>query len=152
MDKLFIPYKALVLVLLSLLPVSAFSMMVKSQTECRATNEKFQYNCRVVFLQKQEPITGYSGLVGANMPSMAMAHSVKPVEFFEKEKMPGHYEYTIQLEMLGEWMLQYDISQPKRNRVMEKLTFDKTASKSTNKKHGHSDHKDSEHKHSVHDH
>ena len=151
MDKLFLPLIALVF-LLGLLPVSAFSMMVKSQTECRATNEKFQYNCKVVFLQNQGLVTGYSGLVGANMPSMAMAHSVKPVEFFEKEKTPGHYEYTIQLEMFGEWMLQYDISQPKRNRVMEKLIFDKTASKSTNKKHGHSGHKHSEHKHSGHDH
>ncbi len=151
MDKLFLPLIALVF-LLGLSPFSAFSMMVKSHTECRATNEKFQYNCRVVFLQKQEPITGYSGLVGANMPSMAMAHSVKPVEFIEKEKMPGHYEYTIQLEMLGEWMLQYDISRPKRNRVMEKLTFNKTASKPTNKTHDHSDHKHSEHKHSGHDH
>ena len=151
MDKLYLPLIALVFVF-GLLPFSAFSMMVKSQTECRATNEKFQYNCRVVFLQKQEPITGYSGLVGTNMPSMAMAHSVKPVEFIEKEKMPGHYEYTIQLEMLGEWMLQYDISRPKRNRVMEKLTFNKTASKPTNKTHDHSDHKHSEHKHSGHDH
>ena len=151
MDKLFHPLIALVF-LLGLSPFSAFSMMVKSHTECRATNEKFQYNCKVVFLQKEEPITGYSGLVGANMPSMAMAHSVKPVEFIEKEKMPGHYEYTIQLEMLGEWMLQYDISRPKRNRVMEKLTFNKTASKPTNKTHDHSDHKHSEHKHSGHDH
>ena len=151
MDKLYLPLIALVFVF-GLLPFSAFSMMVKSQTECRATNEKFQYNCKVIFLQKQEPITGYSGLVGASMPSMAMAHSVKPVEFFEKEKMPGHYEYTIQLEMLGEWMLQYDISQPKRNRVLEKLTFDKIASKAINKKHGHSDHKHSKHKHSGHDH
>ena len=30
------------------------------------------------------------------MPSMAMAHNVKPVKFSEKEDMTGHYEFTIQ--------------------------------------------------------
>ena len=89
----------------------------------------------------------YSGIVGATMPSMAMAPNVKPVKFTEKEGMAGHYEFIIQLEMLGEWMFQYDISQPKRDRVMEKLIFDKTKSIASNKKHNHSHHKHSEHDH-----
>ena len=57
-----------------------------------------------------------------------------------------------QLEMLGEWMFQYDISTPKRDRVMEKLIFDKTKSIASDKKHKHSHHKHSDHKHSGHDH
>ena len=97
-------------------------------------------------------MSGYSGIVGATMPSMAMAHNVKPVKFTEKEGMAGHYEFIIQLEMLGEWMFQYDISQPKRDRVMEKLIFDKTKSIASHKKHNHSHHKHSNHKHSEHDH
>ena len=97
-------------------------------------------------------MSGYSGFVGAKMPSMAMAHNVKPVRFSEKEDMAGHYEFTIQLEMLGEWMFQYDISTPTRGRVMEKLIFDKTKSTASDKKHNHSHHKNSDHKHSAHDH
>ena len=92
-------------------------------------------------------MSGYSGIVGAKMPSMAMAHNVKPVKFSEKERMVGHYEFTIQLEMHGEWILQYDIAIPKRDRVMEKLIFNKTKSTASDKKHKHSDHKHSGHDH-----
>ena len=141
-----------IVLLASITPTVLYPMMTKSQTECTATSKKFQYNCNVLFLHKKEPITGYSGIVGATMPSMAMAHNVKPVKFVEKDGMAGHYEFTIQLEMLGEWMFQYDISTPKRDRVMEKLIFDKTKSTASDKKHNHSHHKNSVHKHSGHDH
>ena len=133
--------------LVSIAPTVLFPMMIKSQTECTATPKKFQYNCNVLFFQKKEPMSGYSGIVGAKMPSMAMAHNVKPVKFSEKEGMAGHYEFTIQLEMLGEWMVQYDISIPKRDRVMEKLIFNETKSTASDKKHEHSDHKHSGHDH-----
>ena len=136
-----------IVILASITPTVLYPMMTKSQTECTATSKKFQYNCNVLFFHKKEPISGYSGIVGAKMPSMAMAHNVKPVKFSEKEGMAGHYEFTIQLEMLGEWMFQYDISIPKRDRVMEKLIFNKTKSTASDKKHKHSDHKHSGHDH-----
>ena len=137
----------LVIFLASIVPTALYPMMTKSQTECTATSKKFQYNCNVIFLHKKEPMSGYSGIVGATMPSMAMAHNVKPVKFTKKEGMAGHYKFTIQLEMLGEWMFQYDISIPKRDRVMEKLIFNKTKSTASDKKHKHSDHKHSGHDH-----
>ena len=146
MIKLFSPL-AFIVFLVSIAPTVLFPMMIKSQTDCTATSKKFQYNCNVLFFHKKEPMSGYSGIVGATMPSMAMAHNVKPVKFSEKEGMVGHYEFTIQLEMLGEWMFQYDISIPKRDRVMEKLIFNKTKSTASDKKHKHSDHKHSGHDH-----
>ena len=151
MEKLFLP-SIVVIFLVSIAPTVLFPMIIKSQTDCKATSKKFQYNCNVLFLQKKELMRGYSGFVGAKMPSMAMAHNVKPVKFSEKEDMTGHYEFTIQLEMLGEWMFQYDISIPTRDRVIEKLIFDKTKSTASDKKHNHSHHKHSDHKHSGHDH
>ena len=149
MKKVFFP--SLVLFLVSIAPSVLYPMTTKSQTDCKATSKKFQYNCNVSFLQKKELMSGYLGFVGAKMPSMAMAHNVKPVKFSEKEDMVGHYVFTIQLEMLGEWMLQYDISIPKRDRVMEKLIFDNAKSNPSDKKHNHSYHKHSDHKHSEHD-
>ena len=146
MMKLFSPLTFIVF-LVSIAPTVLFPMMIKSQTECTATTKKFQYNCNVLFFHKNEPVSGYSGIVGAKMPTMAMAHNVKPVKFSEKEGMVGHYEFTIQLEMLGEWMFQYDISIPKRDRVMEKLIFNKTKSTASDNKHKHSDHKHSGHDH-----
>ena len=151
MKKLVFPPTVFVLIA-SMIPTVLYPMMTKSQTECTATSKKFQYNCNVLFINKKEPMSGYSGIVGATMPSMAMAHNVRPVKFTEKEGMAGHYEFTIQLEMLGEWLFQYDITNPKRDRVLEKLVFDKTKSIAFDKKHNHSHHKNSEHKHSGHDH
>ena len=151
MKKLVFPPIVVVLIA-SMIPTVLYPMMTKSQTECIATLKKFQYNCNVLFINKKEPMSGYSGIVGATMPSMAMAHNVRPVKFTEKEGMAGHYEFTIQLEMLGEWMFQYDITNPKRDRVLEKLVFDKTKSIAFDKKHNHSHHKNSDHKHSGHDH
>ena len=151
MKKLVFPPTVFVLIA-SMIPTVLYPMTTKSQTECTATSKKFQYNCNVLFINKKEPMSGYSGIVGATMPSMAMAHNVRPVKFTEKEGMAGHYEFTIQLEMLGEWMFQYDITNPKRDRVLEKLVFDKTKSIAFDKKHNHSHHKNSDHKHSGHDH
>ena len=151
MKKLVFPPTVFVLIA-SMIPTVLYPMMTKSQTECTATSKKFQYNCNVLFINKKELMSGYSGIVGATMPSMAMAHNVRPVKFTEKEGMAGHYEFTIQLEMLGEWMFQYDITNPKRDRVLEKLVFDKTKSIAFDKKHNHSHHKNSDHKHSGHDH
>jgi len=151
MEKLFFP-SIFVVFLASITPTVLYPMMTKSQTECTATSKKFEYNCNVIFFHKKEPMSGYSGIVGATMPSMAMAHNIKPVKFSKKEGMAGHYKFTIQLEMLGEWMFQYDISEPKRDRVMEKLIFDKTKSITSDEKDNHSHHKHSEHKHSGHDH
>ena len=146
MEKLFFP-SIFVVFLASITPTVLYPMMTKSQTECTATSKKFEYNCNVIFFHKKEPMSGYSGIVGATMPSMAMAHNIKPVKFTKKEGMAGHYKFTIQLEMLGEWMFQYDISIPKRDRVMEKLIFNKTKSTASDKKHKHSDHKHSGHDH-----
>ena len=82
-----------------------------------------------------------------------------PAGAFELEIEESHWdkvyhaiEYIKRGEMLGEWMFQYDISTPKRDRVMEKLIFDKTKSIASDEKHDHSHHKHSEHKHSGHDH
>ena len=146
MVNLFTPLTFIVF-LVSIAPTVLLPMMIKSQTDCTATSKKFQYNCNVLFFHKKEPMSGYSGIVGAKMPSMAMAHNVKPVKFSEKEQMAGHYEFTIQLEMLGEWMIQFDIAIPKRDRVMEKLIFNNTKSTASDKKHKHSDHKHSGHDH-----
>ena len=146
MEKLFFP-SIVVLALMSTAPTLLYAVTTKSQTDCKATSKRFQYNCNVSFLQKTELMSGYSGFVGAKMPSMAMAHNIKPVKFLEKEDMAGHYEFTIQLEMLGEWMLQYDISIPKRDRVLEKLIFNKTKSTSSDEEYRHSDHKHSGHDH-----
>ena len=151
MKKLVFPPTVFVLIA-SMIPTVLYPMMTKSQTECTATSKKFQYKCNVLFINKKEPMSVYSGIVVATMPSMAMAHNVRPVKFTEKEGMAGHYEFTIQLEMLGEWMFQYDITNPKRDRVLEKLVFDKTNSIAFDKKHNHSHHKHFDHKRSGHDH
>ena len=105
---------------------------LNSKTECTALSKRFEYQCIAIIFEDGEYLIGQKGTVGATMPSMSMAHNVKPVIFKEIKNMSGHYSYTIQLEMHGVWMMAYDILEPIRGRAMEKLNFDYEGSQSTN--------------------
>ena len=79
-------------------------------------------------MQSDAPLKGAEVTVGATMPSMAMAHNVKPVSVAEHAVMPGSYSFQIQLEMYGEWRLLYDMVRPIRDRLHETLVFTKVGS------------------------
>jgi hypothetical protein len=125
-------------------PVNA--RMVSSQTECQATDKKFEYSCHMILIKDKSPLLDYKGLVIATMPSMAMAHNVPPVSWDQNHNMSGHYHYKIQLEMYGIWLLTYDTYEPVRDRIMEKLHFSKNGSHPVKKttKHSHGDHSNHE--------
>lgn len=66
------------------------------------------------------PLDGARVTLGANMPSMPMAHSVKPIPA-RPTGQPGEYRGTLALEMLGVWAVQVDIAGPARDRVVRPL-------------------------------
>ena len=57
------------------------------------------------------------------MPSMPMAHTVKPVKA-APGKNPGEYLARLDLDMRGEWTLKIRISGPVRDQVVKTLRFD----------------------------
>jgi len=97
---------------------------VAADVSCTATEEKLTYDCMIMLKGKKsgEPVAGAEVVVKADMPSMPLAHNVRPVRA-AAGSMPGHYTATLELEMLGEWALTLDVSGPTRDRVVKKLDF-----------------------------
>lgn len=66
------------------------------------------------------PLAGAQVTLGATMPSMPMAHRVKPTVASATGR-PGEYRGTLALEMSGVWALQVDIAGPLRDRAVVRL-------------------------------
>ena len=69
------------------------------------------------------PLTGAAVTLGATMPSMPMAHHVKPAAA-APTSTPGEYRGRLELEMSGAWAVQVDIAGPVRERVARTLQID----------------------------
>ena len=69
------------------------------------------------------PLTGAAVTLGATMPSMPMAHQVKPAAA-APTGTPGEYRGRLELEMSGAWAVQVDIAGPVRDRVARTLQID----------------------------
>ena len=97
---------------------------VAAEVSCAATAERLTYDCTIMLKGRKsgEPVDGAEVVVKAEMPSMPLAHNVRPVKA-AAGSMPGHYSATLELEMLGEWALTLDVSGPTRDRVVKKLDF-----------------------------
>ena len=108
--------------------MTSWAEQAKTKTECVAEGKSFRYICTFMLMQSDAPLKGAEVTVGATMPSMAMAHNVKPVSVAEHAVMPGRYSFQIQLEMYGEWRLLYDMVRPIRDRLHETLVFTKVGS------------------------
>ena len=102
----------------------SFSQGIKTLTECIPAKKSNQFSCRVMIADGTEPVVDQEIFVSAMMPSMPMAHNVKPAKLEMLHGMEGHYEFIIELEMLGEWMFSYDLQKPKKTRLIEKIIFD----------------------------
>ncbi len=97
---------------------------VAADVSCTATAERLTYDCMIMLKGKKsgDPVDGAEVVVKADMPSMPLAHNVRPVQAVPGS-MPGHYAATLELEMLGEWALTLDVSGPTRDRVVKKVDF-----------------------------
>ena len=91
--------------------------------QCKATGKDLIYDCVIRLARGGEPVNGAQLTVGADMPSMPMAHSVKPVKA-RPGKGPGEYLVRLDLEMQGEWAVKLRISGPVRDQVVKKVRFD----------------------------
>ena len=113
--------------LLALLPALATAGGERPMVsvECKATDEKLVFHCMFDVLAKKshQPIEGAAFKVNADMPTMPLAHNVRPIRPEPVDGKPGSYEGRIELEMLGEWAIKMTFDKPVRDIVIEKLTF-----------------------------
>ncbi len=97
----------------------------RAEVRCTPAGVALTYDCliRLTHAGTGAPLTGAQLTVAADMPSMPMAHAVKPVGATGAGE-PGLYRARIELEMGGEWALQLTLSAPFRDRIVSRQRFD----------------------------
>jgi hypothetical protein len=102
----------------------AWAQRLAADVDCRPTPRDLVYDCRIALKDAKtgEPVSGAEIAVGADMPSMPMAHNVRPVKA-KAGSVPGAYEVRIELEMFGEWALRLNVRGPARDVIVKKLDF-----------------------------
>jgi hypothetical protein len=115
--------KAALLLILGLAPAFAFAQSPKADLACKATGKDFVYDCTIRLSRDGRPLEGVQVSVGADMPSMPMAHNVKPVKA-APAKAPGEYRAQLDLEMLGVWAVKLRLSGPVRDQLVLHYEFD----------------------------
>lgn len=109
------------LALVATLPVAAQSRRPQVELACEAHGMGPLLDCTVrVRGADGKPLSGAVVTLGATMPSMPMAHSVKPVKALPTAA-PGEYRGQLTLEMSGAWAIEIDLSGPVRDRVVRVL-------------------------------
>jgi hypothetical protein len=115
--------RAIFLALASLAAAPALAQRPQAELECRFTGTDFVYDCVIRLKQGQAPLPGARVTVGADMPSMPMAHNVRPVQA-SPGKAPGEYRARLDLEMQGEWAVKLRLSGPVRDLLVLHYEFD----------------------------
>ncbi|MSQ63365.1 MAG: hypothetical protein EXR33_05955 [Betaproteobacteria bacterium] len=96
---------------------------VEGELACRLTKTDFIYDCMIRISRGGLPLPGAAVTVGADMPSMPMAHNVKPVKA-TPGKTPGEYAAKLDLEMLGEWAVKLRLRGPVNDQLILLYEFD----------------------------
>jgi hypothetical protein len=107
----------------SLVSLPAFPQRMEAALRCKLTRTDFIYDCVIRLSKAGQPLSGARITVGADMPSMPMAHNIKPVEA-KPGKKAGEYEAKLDLEMLGEWAVTLRVAGPARDRLVLLYEFD----------------------------
>lgn len=115
--------KAALLLILACAPAVAAAQAPKADLACKATGADFVYDCTIRLSRGGKPLEGVQLTVGADMPSMPMAHNVKPVKATAAQA-PGEYRAKLDLEMLGVWAVKLRLSGPVRDQLVLHYEFD----------------------------
>ncbi|NRR30648.1 FixH family protein [Oxalobacteraceae bacterium] len=86
---------------------------LQASLECRPAGAALVYDCliRLADAGGRTPLAGAVFTVGADMPSMPMAHNVRPVQA-QAQRTPGLYRARLALEMAGRWNVKLRIASP----------------------------------------
>jgi hypothetical protein len=96
----------------------------KADVTCAPTAKPLVYDCAITLVDAGgAPLAGVEVTLGADMPSMPMAHNVRPVKG-EPGSEPGVYRARLELEMHGDWALKVDVAGRVRDRVVKPMRFE----------------------------
>ena len=114
-------YALFLILCLCALPVQA--QKARAALACAFTGTDFVYDCVITLRQDDKPLAGAQVTVGADMPSMPMAHNIAPVKAKPGAK-PGEYTARLDLEMTGEWAVKLRLAGPVRDQLVLNYEFD----------------------------
>ena len=114
------------LLLLAALPVHA--QRAQADLECKATGTDFVYDCTLRLSRAGQPLPGAQVTLGADMPSMPMAHNVRPSKAVPTGT-PGEYRAKLDLEMLGEWAVKIRLDGPVKDQLILHYVFSEKGAK-----------------------
>ena len=97
----------------------------QADLRCTPTGEDFVYDCSITLTRGGRPVEGARITVGADMPSMPMAHNVRPVTAVAADT-PGTYRARVALEMYGVWTVRLRIASPVRDQITKTIEFQKS--------------------------
>ncbi len=106
-----------------LAPAPALAQRAQAELACAPTRTDFIYDCTIRLARGGQPLAGAQITVGADMPSMPMAHNVKPVKA-TPGGIPGEYRAMLDLEMLGEWAVKLRLAGPVKDQLVLLYEFD----------------------------
>lgn len=109
--------------LLSAAACPAFAQRAQAELGCKPAKARLTYDCTIRLSHGGKPLEGAELSVGADMPSMPMAHNVKPVKAVPGDR-PGEYRARLELEMTGEWAVKLRLSAPLRDQIIVKKKFE----------------------------
>jgi YtkA-like protein len=115
--------KSALLLILGLASFPLHAQRIDAALDCRFTGSDFVYDCAVRLARGGAPLAGVQLTIGADMPSMPMAHNIKPVKAKPGRK-PGEYVARLDLEMTGEWALKLRLAGPVRDQIVLHYEFD----------------------------
>ena len=106
-------------------PSSLAQQRAAADVACKPAGKALTYDCSIKLseMASGKPIEGAKLTVGADMPSMPMAHNVRPVAA-KPGSEAGMYTARIELEMQGEWALKLRVSAPVKDQIIKKLRFE----------------------------
>jgi hypothetical protein len=107
------------LILAFFLSAPAFAAKTDAKLDCIYAGRDFTYDC---IIRLDPPTEGVHVTVSADMPSMPMAHTVKPTK--AKPAGRGEYRARLELEMTGEWAVKLRLAGAARDLLVLHYEFD----------------------------
>jgi YtkA-like len=125
MRSLSLPWVLAVAATAALLSGAEAAERARADISCQPGAKMLQYDCAIKLTNARTgaPLTKVDLTVGADMPSMPMAHNVRPVKATPTEE-PGTYRALIELEMYGDWALQLNLVGELYDRVIKIMRFE----------------------------
>lgn len=102
---------------------------------CKPTPERLAYDCifKLTNARTGAPLDQAEVTIGADMPSMPLAHNVRPITA-TATGAPGEYQARLTLEMHGDWAVRLKVAGPVKDQIVEVMSFSATGAGSPRRK------------------